>query len=657
MCERTIAEYEEELCPTKEEKERQHQLLDAVFMKHQVVLHRTDVQQPPHIKKEEKEVCLSQEGDCFPGRQEADLTVVSVKIEDHEEKPPQSFQLHHSPTITSECGGPLECSDQKESYSTQQDLDLILNQVNPCDSDGEDIALQLSSDSEISSDEESLPPPEKRGRLETNTWPTEKAKDGTVWCEEQVGKPLPHSPIESFATDGEPSALVRKTVSSRLQSFLCLVTPDMLRTIQECTVQHGRHTQHGNWFMDLSELMAFIAILILRGVVRLPSLKDAWSAKLGHPLIISIMARNRYQDIMRHLRFDDKDTRSERVGTDRFAAISDVWGSFVANCITSYTPGRYITIGEQLFQTKTRCCFLQYIAAKPHKIGIKFWVACDSKSKYVCNIIPYLGKDPSCPRGDRLSENVAMKLMEPFMDKGRTVTTDKVFTSLSLAQRLLSRKTTLLGTVNKTRRELPNSAKETLGLKEFNTRVFSTSGATLTVYAPKQSKTVCILSSMHRVVETRHTRKKKPNTLSDFNSRKGGVEVMDQMVREYTVRSGTRRWPVAVFYNMIDIAVLNAYVLYQACTGVKERRLDFLVELASELAESFVGVKKANKGNLLRQQPPTPGQGKRAKCQVNCRCKNNHATVRCVDCYKYTCGKCRKEMEWQCQVCSDNVEG
>ncbi|XP_061890265.1 uncharacterized protein LOC133640709 isoform X2 [Entelurus aequoreus] len=45
MCERTIAEYEEELCPTKEEKERQHQLLDAVFKKHQVVLHRTDVQQ------------------------------------------------------------------------------------------------------------------------------------------------------------------------------------------------------------------------------------------------------------------------------------------------------------------------------------------------------------------------------------------------------------------------------------------------------------------------------------------------------------------------------------------------------------------------------------------------------------------------------------
>ncbi|KAL6472985.1 hypothetical protein MHYP_G00191730 [Metynnis hypsauchen] len=36
-------------------------------------------------------------------------------------------------------------------YSTQQALDMILNQVNPCDSDGEEVTLDQSSDSEISS--------------------------------------------------------------------------------------------------------------------------------------------------------------------------------------------------------------------------------------------------------------------------------------------------------------------------------------------------------------------------------------------------------------------------------------------------------------------------------------------------------------------------
>ncbi|XP_061926570.1 zinc finger and SCAN domain-containing protein 2-like [Entelurus aequoreus] len=119
MCERTIAKYEEELCPTKEEKERQHQLQDAVFKKHQVVLHRTDVQQPhyikeeeedpqtPHIKEEEEEVWITQEGECLLGQEEDDLTkfpltVVSVKTEEHEDQPPESSQLHHSPNVCEE---------------------------------------------------------------------------------------------------------------------------------------------------------------------------------------------------------------------------------------------------------------------------------------------------------------------------------------------------------------------------------------------------------------------------------------------------------------------------------------------------------------------------------------------------------------------------
>ncbi|XP_061925351.1 zinc finger protein 568-like isoform X4 [Entelurus aequoreus] len=107
MCERTIAKYEEELCPTKEENERQHQLVDAVFKKHQVVLHRTEEEedaQLAHVKAEEEELCITQEGECLLGQEEADvskfpLTVVSVKTEEHEDKPPESSQLHRSPNV------------------------------------------------------------------------------------------------------------------------------------------------------------------------------------------------------------------------------------------------------------------------------------------------------------------------------------------------------------------------------------------------------------------------------------------------------------------------------------------------------------------------------------------------------------------------------
>ncbi|XP_061753876.1 zinc finger protein 771-like isoform X2 [Nerophis ophidion] len=53
---------------------------------------KQETPQPPCIKQEEEELCITQEGECLLGREEADytklqLTVVSVKTEDDEEKP------------------------------------------------------------------------------------------------------------------------------------------------------------------------------------------------------------------------------------------------------------------------------------------------------------------------------------------------------------------------------------------------------------------------------------------------------------------------------------------------------------------------------------------------------------------------------------------
>ncbi|XP_061826899.2 uncharacterized protein [Nerophis lumbriciformis] len=130
VLERTIAEYEGELSRTKEENERQRQLLDAVFKKPQVVFHRTDVYeltgrqkeclpksqggnsalkhpQPPPVKEEGPHPlhCKEEEeGERLLGQEEADLTkfpltVVTVETEDHEDKPPESSQLHPSPNV------------------------------------------------------------------------------------------------------------------------------------------------------------------------------------------------------------------------------------------------------------------------------------------------------------------------------------------------------------------------------------------------------------------------------------------------------------------------------------------------------------------------------------------------------------------------------
>ncbi|XP_061750969.1 uncharacterized protein LOC133549500 isoform X3 [Nerophis ophidion] len=125
MRERTAVKHEEEVSPTKDEKQRQHEGLDDVCKKHHFVSHTTDVQQPPrfkeedphsltvkekkeepqpaHIKEEEEELWIAQEGERLLGQEEDDLTKfpltgVPVKTEEREEKPPVSSQLHPTPS-------------------------------------------------------------------------------------------------------------------------------------------------------------------------------------------------------------------------------------------------------------------------------------------------------------------------------------------------------------------------------------------------------------------------------------------------------------------------------------------------------------------------------------------------------------------------------
>jgi len=95
---------------------------------------------------------------------------------------------------------------------------------------------------------------------------------------------------------------------------------------------------------------------------------------------------------------------------------STVWDKFIENCIACYKPGPFVTIDEQLFPST------QFMASKPDKYGQKYWLAVDKDSKYLINGFPYLGKDDSRPDDERVAEHVVLKLMEPYLNKGRNVT-------------------------------------------------------------------------------------------------------------------------------------------------------------------------------------------------------------------------------------------
>jgi hypothetical protein len=69
----------------------------------------------------------------------------------------------------------------------------------------------------------------------------------------------------------------------------------------------------------------------------------------------------------------------------------------------------YLTADEQLFFTKARCHFTQYVVSKPEKYGIKFLLLVDLSAKYLMNGFPYLRKEEVHPVDESLQEHVTLQ--------------------------------------------------------------------------------------------------------------------------------------------------------------------------------------------------------------------------------------------------------
>ena len=357
------------------------------------------------------------------------------------------------------------------------------------------------------------------------------------------------------------------------------------------------------------------------------------------------MSRERYAKIMKHLRFDDFQRRRQRRESDKFCLISEVWNSFIENCKKYYVPNFDLTIDEQLFPCKTRCPFIQYMANKPDKFGIKFWLLADAQTKYLCNRKPYLGKDPARSRCTDLLGDVCLNLLQPYFGKGYNVTTDNYFTSLKLAEELMTKKTTILGTIRKQRREVPNTESLIKDKLLHDSQIFSSpSDCSLTVYKAKKKKIVCILSSTHKHVKVDEGHKKKlPETVQYYNKSKVGVDVLDQMARYHTCKSSSRQWPVAVFFNILDSACINSFIIYSLVTKTKLTRRQFLLELIKELCKSKDGIDSSALRRVSTETPSTSNplevqrSRKRRECQFT-PCGNKSVSS-CQNCGKVCCGK------------------
>ena len=103
---------------------------------------------------------------------------------------------------------------------------------------------------------------------------------------------------------------------------------------------------------------------------------------------------------------------------------------------SGYYPSRNIAVDDTMVGFRGRFSAKQYMAKKPEKCGIKAFTMADSTNGYMLNILVYTGAenldqsttDQALPQPAR----IVMHLVEPYLDLGHHIFTDRYYTSIPL---------------------------------------------------------------------------------------------------------------------------------------------------------------------------------------------------------------------------------
>ena len=171
-------------------------------------------------------------------------------------------------------------------------------------------------------------------------------------------------------------------------------------------------------------------------------------------------------------------------------------------------------------------------------------------------------------------------------------------------------------------------------------------------YQCKQKKNVHLLSTTYDSPATDSTEMKKPLVIiftTKINKNKVGVDVFDQMARLYTTHAVTRRWPMAVWTKILNMAGRNSWILFRKALESRISRRTFILQLFEELRSAYASNNKKRKANDSEEDYQRPF-GKRRKCAGK-QCKNNTVTI-CQRCRKPTCGNCGTG-DWKLTECKE----
>lgn len=437
------------------------------------------------------------------------------------------------------------------------------------------------------------------------------AKSGMKWSSQEPdrrGRPPARNILKCKLPGATPYAKNRLgTEPSELDVWQQFIDPEMVANIHKFTTMHLIRAKERSSKMNIrnyyettvNEINALIGLFLLTSIYKSnkESSKSLFASGVkGRPIFRAVMSYRRFTVLKEALRFDDPATRDERRKTDRAAPISEMFSKLVINSQLMYTIGDRCTVDESLLPFRGRVGFRIYMPNKPGKYGIKLMVLSDARTSYFYNAYIYTGKGSD---GKDLTEEERklsvptqslITLSTPIQRSNRNITADNWFSSVEAVIELKKRGLTYVGTMRKNKRDLPAEFTTTKN-RRLNDKMFGFSmdenKITLFSSKVKSTKVLNIISSMHQSKGYEEGGKAEMNIF--YNETKNGVDSLDYRCALYSCQRKDERWPMCVFSGMLNIAMVNAFIVHKCFAfSALEPRFCFIEKLAFQLIESHL---------------------------------------------------------------------
>ena len=149
------------------------------------------------------------------------------------------------------------------------------------------------------------------------------SRDGTVWENRPPNADGRKSRRNIIRTRPGTKQFILSRVDTVLDVFKDLCGHQNFESILRFTKAEALMQENTKFSISKLELEAYFGLCLLRGVFkgRNEPLSSFWETERGRPIFRQTMSRNKFQAILKYIRFDDKIFRPLRRRTDKFASI------------------------------------------------------------------------------------------------------------------------------------------------------------------------------------------------------------------------------------------------------------------------------------------------------------------------------------------------